>query len=204
MANAKYFYFTMKYPFHAIMLVPTAVAAVVPVACVALVHSGATSRASLVGIMTATAIALTCWWRGLESYRPHFLENLRGTPPFEYSIPVADLGGWRRIERVLQSRGKQFGGYLSSNFGMMMFMNASLGHPAFDWSVWFKRAFQEQPGRCVFWDEGSSRDWPVWEAWFPQRRLRTELLVSTNKTCESYVAHWNPKGAVRRLCYRCE
>jgi hypothetical protein len=201
------FYYGDKYPFHGFMLVGSAVAIAVPAAAREAwerFRSLFSRIAVALPLLAAAAEVTNLWYDGFFPYQKGFIERAFLEPPYTENSPLADLGAIPRIQAVLKKEKKSFGGFLNTNFGMMMFMNAALGHPYWDWEIWFQKALYPEAGRCIFWDEGSTEAWPVWEAWCAQKDIRARLRFSTDKTCLHYTTHWNPEGTPRRLCYRCQ
>lgn len=154
-----------------------------------------------IGIVLATlGAAGTLWWRAIVVYRPGFVERAFGHPPFRILHPLADLGAWHRIERVLRRENKQFGGYLTTYYPVMNFMNAAFGFPNGGIHFYYGRAPREGAGYCDFWESGPPSTWL--EGDFPQRQRRQSWNLSPDKQCVSYRAHWNPQ-IVRTLCWLC-
>jgi hypothetical protein len=200
------YYYGAKYTFHGFLLVGTAAAIAAPAA----IHQVWIRRRSwvvrpllILPLLAALAAVPRYWYTGFEPYQKGFLERAFAKPPYTENAPLADLGALKRVPKILHEENKGFGGYMISSFGMMMFMNAALGHPQFGWGLWFSQALLDQAGRCIFWDEGSTTAWPVWEAWFAQKHIRSNLTASSRKKCVHYATHWDPQGPPRRLCYRC-
>ena len=212
-SGAPRIYYFFKYPIAGLILVASACGALTPAVLARgiaeLRLSGwrrvLTPAAALVCV-GLPALAVSKWADATPLYRAGFEERAWGKPPFksELNLPLADLGAWSRIEDVLHDKHKKFGGYVVSQFGMMIFMNAALEVPDFGWSTWFAGPpAKPLPGYCVFWDEGPPTDWLVWEFGFPLKALRQQLELDRSKQCRSYRAHWNPDGPPRTLCYRC-
>jgi hypothetical protein len=89
-----------------------------------------------------------------------------------------------------------------------MFTNAAFDVKTFGWGLWFGEGFvYGEPNTCFFWDEGTSRDWLVWESGFVpfNRQIRDELQYNFKwtKQCQKYHAHWDPDGPPRNLCHLC-
>ena len=198
-------YYLAKYNLHALWLL----AAATIVLLAALVGSTSVQpspsrrrRASvaIVGLAATTIAAGTLWWRAIVVYRPGFLERAWGRPPFRVLHPLADLGAWMRIERVLKHEHKRFGGYLTTYYPVMNFMNAAFGYPNGGIHFYYGRPAIEAPGYCDFWESGPSSSWL--EGDFPQRGRRARWEADPERTCVSYPKHWEPEH-LRTLCWRC-
>jgi hypothetical protein len=170
-------------------------------------------RVSLALLAGAAAYLLyaaqTKWNAAIQPHWRGFSERAWGKPPFwknEDNLPLADLGAFKRIRKVLDEQHKRFAGYLISQFGMMMFTNAAFDVPDFGWSIWFNLGGLRsgEPDTCLFWDEGTSRDWLVWEnGYFVLKEFRRSLILGGPRVCQHYHAHWDPEGDPRGLCHRC-
>jgi hypothetical protein len=159
----------------------------------------------------ATSVAFACavlatsqWWKGYLPLQPTFRERVLGRAPFTVTRPLADLHAWSRIEHVLTTGHKQFGGYLTSYWPMFNFMNAALGYYNGGRRFWEHGGAHFAPGYCVFWDRGkvdwwtSSNDMPV-----PLRNEVAALDSRADRACVSYRAAWN-HAVERTLCHVCE
>ena len=198
-------YYFMKYDLHALLLL-VASAIVLATALVA-GPAQAVARARgrgdrvagpLIGVALAAACALAA--AANRPYWPGFVERAFGRPPFRILHPLADLRAWHRIRRILAHEHKQFGGYVTTFYPVMNFMNASFGYPNGGIHFYYGRPAIEAPGYCDFWEGGSPSSWL--EADFPQRGTRDRWSIDPHKQCVSYPQHWNP-DVIRTLCWVC-
>jgi MFS family permease len=194
-------YYFLKYNLHAVLL--TAAGAAVAVAIVA---AEIADRARVAAI-AAAALGLTLfawstrtWQIAFRRYQPMFHERVFGTPPWKELRPLADLGAWTRIEKILAHEHKLFGGYITANWSMFNFMNAALGYYNGGRQFWEHRAPRQDPGYCVFW-EGGVPYWPNDDSGYQLKRARELLEADSDKQCVSYRAHWERRQ--RTLCHRC-
>lgn len=192
-------YYQMKYSLHAVILLG---AATVVALTVVVGHwpAGKAARLALALPLLLALVGLTVTVRGFAAYRPSFLERAFGRPPFRQLHPLADLGAWPRIERVLRDHRAKFGGYLVTFYPLMSFMNAAFGYYNDGIHFYYGRPAIEAPGHCTFWEGGTAANWL--EPDFPQRGRRATWDRDPEKACIGYPAHWNPQ-IHRTLCWRC-
>jgi hypothetical protein len=204
-------YYATKYSLHALwllgaaavpLLVALAAGPATPTGPATPAGAPASGRARFAAVVLAaltigSGVLVT---RSIAVYRPGFLERAFGRPPFSVLKPLADLGAWSRIDRVLLREHKQFGGYLTTWYPMMNFMNAAFGYFNGGIHFYWGRPAVEAPGYCVFWEGGAPASWL--EASFPQDGRRARWERDPAKQCVSYHAHWKPE-LTRTLCWRC-
>lgn len=201
-------YYVVKYGFHSLLLllaatVPLFAALIAgPVDAVAQPRL-VTSRPTQVSVgLIGGSIAVAAFWatQSIAVYRAGFLERAFGRPPFHVIKPLADLGAWSRIERTLKREHREFGGYLTTFYPVMNFMNAAFGFSNGGIQFYYGRPAREGAGYCDFWEAGPPATWL--EADFPQRATRDRWNQSRDRQCVSYPAHWNPE-LIRTLCWIC-
>ena len=202
-------YYVLKYPVHAVVLSACVLAVVVAFVAARLVEEGAQRRwrlsaATFVVVLACSVFAVLRWWEGYMPLQQTFRERVFGHAPYTVTHPLADLHAWPRIEQVLRTQHKQFGGYLTSYWPMFNFMNAAFGYYNGGRRFWEHGGARFAPGYCVFWDHGKvdwwtrSDDIPM-----PLRNEVAALDARSDRACVSYRAHWN-HAIERTLCHVCE
>ncbi|MCU1278818.1 MAG: uncharacterized protein JWM53_2364 [bacterium] len=201
-------YYLLKYPVHAVVL---ASSALVVVAAASTAQLGEAVRArrwlvlALSAMVTAVCVGAFNRWRlGFALYQPTFQERVFGHAPYQVTHPLADLGATNRIERVLRSQNKKFGGYITSYWPMFNFMNATFDYFNGGRVFWEHGGVRLERGYCVFWDHGKV-DW--WsqpsDLTAPLRVTLKDLEARQDRACVSYRAHWN-HAVERTLCHVCD
>jgi hypothetical protein len=196
-------YYVAKYNLHSLWLLAAAALGLIAALAAAPADTAARRRCeqlSIAPIAIALFTAGVLWSQAIAIYRPGFVERAFGRPPFKVLHPLADLGAWKRIERVLKREHKQFGGYLTTYYPVMNFMNAAFGFANGGIHFYYGRPPHEGAGYCDFWEGGSPSTWL--EGDFPQRRRREDWNLQPDKQCVSYPASWNP-SLIRTLCWFC-
>jgi hypothetical protein len=169
-------------------------------AAVPLAARAAESRRRKWPIWLLVLIAAGSLYRGLAPYRPTLVQRAFGKPPFSGLYPFFDYDAWARINRTLAEEHKRFGGYLTSFYPLMTFMNSSFGFFNGGLEFYYWRGPREEPGNCIFWEwcgDGSTCLEP-----FPQERRRRQFDSEPHQ-CATYHPHWNPEQK-RTLCWRCQ
>jgi hypothetical protein len=151
-----------------------------------------------IAIAATAPVAVTpIWLKTFSGYRTTLFERMRPHgPPYRFLRPLADVEGIARIEDILASQHKRFGGYLTSFFPMFSFMNGTLGrHSGFQ--EFFPPA--TEPGRCVFW---ISRERDTYRLG-PADKLDAlrNAVAAAGSACAEYPVPW--KTTPQSLCYHC-
>ena len=202
-------YYVLKYPVHAVVLSACALVVIVAFLAARLAEAAVARRwraavATSVVAVGCAVFANVQWWKGYLPFQQTFRERVFGHAPYSVTHPLADLHAWSRIERVLSTEHKQFGGYLTPYWPMFNFMNAALGYYNGGRRFWEHGGARFASGYCVFWDHGkvdwwtTSGDMPV-----PLRNEVAALDARADRACVSYHAPWN-HAVERTLCHICE
>jgi hypothetical protein len=190
-------YYFWKTHLHAVLLLVPALAALA-----ARLVEARPSLLPRLGIGGATIAICAALGLAFAPWRVNQLERAFGRPPFTHLRPMADLHAWRRIDRVLAERKKTFGGYLSSFYPLMNFMNTSFGFWNGGIDFYWGKAPREGVGRCVFW-ERCRADLECLEPGWPQTWRVLALDANPATQCEAYTPAWNPARR-RVLCWKCD
>jgi hypothetical protein len=195
-------YYAIKYPLLPFVLLLAAASVAVGHAAAKLCAAGPLRPSAVVaiGLLAALSAMADDPDQLFSQLQRTFEERATGRPPFVSLRPLADLEAWSRITGVLRQRRSAFGGYVSSNFYLAHFMNASLGHGT------YLQEFvppDETPGHCVFWvdkhdDLYTTPDVPKREGLEPARQA---LARDPAGQCAKYAVAWSPRP--RSLCFRC-
>jgi hypothetical protein len=195
------YYYPTKYQMWACMLLASALVLVLAHLATSSWRKGAwRSPRTWLGIaIAATALATVTpiWLKTFSGYRTTLFERMRPHgPPYTFLRPLADVEGLARIEAILASEHKRFGGYLTSFFPMFSFMNGTLGrHTGFQ--EFFPPAVE--PGACVFW---ISRERDTFRLG-PADKLDAlrNAVAAAGRTCAEYPVPW--KTTPQSLCFHC-
>lgn len=196
-------YYLAKYDLHALWLLIAATPVLAAVLAAERTRGAASfwrARVFPVAVIVLLVAAAASSYRAIAPYRPSFVERAFGRPRFSQLRPVADLGAWSRIARVLTSEHKQFGGYLTTFYPLMNFMNAAFGFHNGGIHFYMGRSPREEPGYCRFWESGPPSTWV--EVDFPQRGRRQAYDRNPDRQCEQYPAPWDP-SILRTICWVC-
>jgi hypothetical protein len=197
-------YYYLKTHVHAVMMM--CAAAVVLAAALASRLVGAIEVRELrlivptVVIVALIAGAGVTFHRGFEPWHVAFRQRAFGKPPFHAMWPLEDLDAMARIRKVLAEKHAEYGGYMSSFYPLMTFMNSEFGFPNGGIDFYMGKAPNSSPGHCVFW-EWCEDQANCLEIGFRQRG-RLQGLMNDEKSCVGYKPHWNPDG-MRTLCWKC-
>jgi hypothetical protein len=202
-------YYICKYPVYAVVLAAGAFVVVVA-ALLGLLVDGASwkSRAAMflggIPVGGAVVYAFLFLRTGFAPYWPFFIERISGKPPYSLTRPLADLGAWQRIERVLDApKKKHFGGYISWDWTMFDFMNAAFGYYNGGRSFWEGGGARMTKDYCVFWDRARAGPWSsVDNLPGPLRDEWGRLESMPQRECVSYRATWD-HATIRTLCHAC-
>src|SRR5262249_19540372 len=116
-------YYLLKYPIQAVILCAGALVVLAGLVCAELAQWAELKRRlwSLVAVISLASLAVVQWTRGFAAFQPTFRERIAGVEPFTLTHPLADLGAWSRIERVLRTEHKTFAGYITWYWPMFNF-----------------------------------------------------------------------------------
>ena len=133
-------------------------------------------------------------------WRDKYIARIAGHPPFIGMWPLFDPNAQLHIDSVLAQRHEKFGGYLTSFYPTMNFMNAANGFWNGGIAFYYGRPPDTARGHCVFWEGGP--DSSHLEGAFPQEHKVRALDSYSGKTCTSYRPTWDPRMR-RTLCWTC-
>ncbi|NVJ21710.1 MULTISPECIES: hypothetical protein [Myxococcus] len=211
-------YYLIKYHLHGAMLVLCATLVLVS-ALLAQVLSrwalrqGGAAHAGLVPLAVLVGIGVFNLRSAITPYEDSFQERRSGKAPWNLLFPLADREGWSRIQATLAREHADFGGFVSANWPLMNFMNASLRTTSdedplrFGWEQYTQGLVKQGPGLCVFWyaTERDFQELTETQAVNGGRLLDVAraLDAEAEKRCEDYPAPWDAQRPLR-LCHVCE
>ncbi len=167
--------------------------------------AAALDRGRLAGSALVTAVlyavAIAAGTYATRMWRDTFAARAWGAPPGSHLWPLVDMQAQVRIDRVLEAHRARFGGYLTSYYPTMNFMNAAMGYWNGGIAFYYGRAPDESPGHCVFWEGGPVSE--HLEPDYPQLARVRALDATTDHECTSYAPRWAPSTR-RTLCWRCK
>jgi hypothetical protein len=146
------------------------------------------------------AVALAAGSYATRMWRDTYVARIAGRPPFFHMWPLVDFHAQLNIDNVLAKRKKRFGGYITSFYPTMNFMNAAMGFWNGGIDFYYGKAPDDSAGHCVFWESGpaSSRLEPD----YPQSGRVGALDRMRDKECNTYRPTWEPAER-RTICWHC-
>lgn len=144
------FYYFDKYDFHATTLVASGAVVLATVAAVLVVERrDAATLMRVVALVALVTLGLGRVRTAFAPYQEGFREQVFGRE-LKRSHPWLLPAAVARMQRILDQRGKAFGGYVGKHYAMHIFTNALFDHGDRDW--FHDPVVSQKPGQCFFWD----------------------------------------------------
>jgi hypothetical protein len=200
-AGIQYYYVT-KYQVWACSLLAFASVLLLPAIGLSLLSPQNLRRPRVwIGLLIVSALTVIVpprWKRAFIPYEAGLQERMGPhAPPYKQLRPLVDVEAIRRIEGVLATQNKQFGGFITTFIPMFSFMNAVFGRNA-DYQKFYPPVMP--PNTCFFWtgkDNDTFKLGPV----AVLDALRTTVATGGGSICATYPVLW--KTTPQSLCYRC-
>jgi hypothetical protein len=154
-------------------------------------------------LVAALAVGTVYLDRSFPPQWASFVERVWGTAPWKALGPLRDPAAAARIEEVLSSERRAFGGVIGSSWPLTIFLNASFGLWQ-DWPQFENLVLLRDEGRCWFW-YAQPDPFAGFGAQVVPPRLQgraAELEADPAARCDEYQARWSP-GVTVRLCHSC-